>query len=738
MKNLLFTSFLLLLSLKTNAQIQEADSLALVDIFYSLNGEEWNDPWDLSMPVETWEDVFLEGDRVDGLRFSYSNISGTIPEAILDLDMLTYINFRGTDITDFGEAFLAQLPLLEYFYIENHKLAFSIDPIIGNSNSLRIISFRDNEITGGIPQEICLIPSLEELDLTDNQLSGEVPQSFSNSLNHIDLADNFLTGDISNIFQNNTELTTIDLSENQLSGSFSPDLINNEYLIFIDFSQNDLSGPLPENLGELENLRQFMLDENNFSGTFPESINSCHLMINFIITDNDFSGVLPTSLEFYENLETFDIGNNNFSGEIPANLCEMGRANALGNYLNIANNNLTGDLPACLNQIPKLKILDLSNNDLNVSIDLSFLNAFTSCLIMGLEGLNLEGDFPELNLPDLQALNISNNNLTGEFPSLIGLPDLRNSAWTGFSMTGEIFWFHNYNHSVETDFCVGNDFTNYPDFVYTPDLDIEELNLSCFANEGIDADNDGYNEDVDCNDENAAINPGMEEIPNNDVDENCDGIALVIDNDNDGYNSDEDCNDVNININPGAEEIPNNTIDEDCDGIALIIDDDNDGFNSDDDCNDENAAIFPGADEIPNNDEDEDCDGITLVIDNDEDGFNSDEDCNDEDPNIFPGAEEIPNNGEDEDCNGEDLIVSNSSSIDFSIKVFPNPVVDILWIDASNRQIEFSIWDTNGKLIISKQQNKEINLSALNKGIFFIEIRDLNTDMRSVKQFLKW
>jgi hypothetical protein len=43
-----------------------------------------------------------------------------------------------------------------------------------------------------------------------------------------------------------------------------------------------------------------------------------------------------------------------------------------------------------------------------------------------------------------------------------------------------------------------------------------------------DADGDGYPRSADCNDSNAAINPGVPDIPNNDIDENCDGADLIV------------------------------------------------------------------------------------------------------------------------------------------------------------------------------------------------------------------
>jgi len=83
----------------------------------------------------------------------------------------------------------------------------------------------------------------------------------------------------------------------------------------------------------------------------------------------------------------------------------------------------------------------------------------------------------------------------------------------------------------------------------------------------LDNDGDSFFSDVDCDDSDPLINPGMTEIPYNGVDDDCDPLTLEDDLDQDGFLIAEDCDDNNADINPEAEEIANNGIDEDCDGV---------------------------------------------------------------------------------------------------------------------------------------------------------------------------
>ena len=181
-----------------------------------------------------------------------------------------------------------------------------------------------------------------------------------------------------------------------------------------------------------------------------------------------------------------------------------------------------------------------------------------------------------------------------------------------------------------------------------------------------DGDGDGFDSDVDCDDNNPAVNPDAVEV--------CDGI----DNNCDGLIDDDDPNVIGQSIwyaDTDHDDFGNSseTLTQCAQPIGYVADNT--------DCDDTNELIYPGAPDIPGNGIDEDCDGEDLLIwyqDSDGDSYGNPDvsmesvtqppgyvadntDCDDTNELIYPGAPEIPNNGIDEDCNGEDPIDGGES-----------------------------------------------------------------------------
>ena len=166
----------------------------------------------------------------------------------------------------------------------------------------------------------------------------------------------------------------------------------------------------------------------------------------------------------------------------------------------------------------------------------------------------------------------------------------------------------------------------------------------------------------DCDDGNAAVNPGASEICSG-IDDDCDGDLLLteVDLDGDGYLACEECNDDDAGLNlADADGDGYTTCDGDCDdghpGLSPA-DADADGYSTcDGDCNDADASL-----NLDDSDGDGtstcagDCDdgAASLNLDDaDGDGVTScDGDCDDADPNTYPNAQEVCD-GLDNNCNG--------------------------------------------------------------------------------------
>lgn len=319
----------------------------------------------------------------------------------------------------------------------------------------------------------------------------------------------------------------------------------------------------------------------------------------------------------------------------------------------------------------------------------------------------------------------------------------------------------------------------------------------------VDADTDGYgengstpittcsaitppgyaNNDTDCDDALATVNPGEFEIPGNSIDEDCDGFDAALDNDSDTYDNTVDCNDSDPAINPGATEICDG-LDNNCDGntdegITLntyYLDFDTDGYGTVDssitscvlvapvgysanssDCNDSNIAINPGIAEI--------CDGIdnncaggvdegltlnTYYQDLDADNYgnpavsvsdcaapigyvSNNGDCDDNNILINPLMTDNTGNSIDENCDGVDGTLGlNSLEAQLGITIYPNPASDILYLKGEvNGQLQLLIYNLQGQVVFtqfaSMHQQYQLDISQLTPGSYILEMTSLET-----------
>ena len=215
-----------------------------------------------------------------------------------------------------------------------------------------------------------------------------------------------------------------------------------------------------------------------------------------------------------------------------------------------------------------------------------------------------------------------------------------------------------------------------------------------------DEDEDGFGNDVDCDDRQPLVNPDADEICNG-IDDDCDGfvdasddgvtdaIQAWTDSDGDGYGdpdkeiltceleegqTDEatDCDDSRADVHPGATESCDTTYDDDCD----------------EDTND------PGADGCDTYYADLDADGFggqesaCLCLPNEDYPEFYDFDCDDTVFEVNPDAEEICDDGVDNDCDGTNTgcaFAGTTSLSDADARVLGSLAGDLVgsWLDSS-------------------------------------------------------
>ncbi|KAM6570792.1 hypothetical protein CsatB_018777 [Cannabis sativa] len=393
------------------------------------------------------------------LHLGYSFFQGEIPSEISLLSKLSYLYLSGNVDANYQplpslklkktnlRRLVKNLTSLSTFALNYVEMRYELGDSLANlSTSLTLLELLSCGLYGPIPSSIGKLSQLNSIYLKNNSFTGYIPSSFQNLtlLSTISLRNNQISGPISSWFGNLTELKSMDLSSNKLTGSVPQSLSNLKILRYLDLSRNSLSGTLKfDSFLKLKNLTFLNLEYNMISSLLIEERkrepNSTFSNLEFLSLASCKLSKFPEFIVHQNNLVFLDLSHNHIHGQIPKDLMnsslqsmkEIDLSNNLitgfHNYTTILpwsnlltfymqSNLLQGELP-----IPPSSIIhyDVSNNILSGQISSSICN-LSSILVLELSNNNLSGEFPlcsDSGISDsILVLNLRNNSFHGTIP----------------------------------------------------------------------------------------------------------------------------------------------------------------------------------------------------------------------------------------------------------------------------------------------------------------------------------
>ena len=250
------------------------------------------------------------------------------------------------------------------------------------------------------------------------------------SLDHNNLTDIESVRPLSHISQ-------LTLGYNQFVGELPKWLGELSSLQVLGLSSNGFTSTLPSELKELTELTTLALDDNDLDGNVQvlEDIPSLEKMY---LEDNLFTGTMDNDfLKKLEKIKVLDLSNNNINGHLGRHLLRLSQLE----ILDLSGNNLTGNLPD-FPHTRSLKFLSLHNNFFEGSLP-SSISRFSSLQYFDISNNRLSGDLPShaLNtMTSLKSLFLSTNRYftPGPLPDLRNLTRLRELSMKETARTGAI------------------------------------------------------------------------------------------------------------------------------------------------------------------------------------------------------------------------------------------------------------------------------------------------------------
>lgn len=138
-----------------------ADSLVLVEFYNATDGPNWDNPWNLNDPLDTWYGVFTDGQCVTCL-----DLDG-IP------DCAESVSANGNNVRGTMPASIGQLSALEGIHLTDNFIEGGLPASLGNLLELQALLLDNNLLTEPIPLALADLPLLNLVLIDFNRLTFE-------------------------------------------------------------------------------------------------------------------------------------------------------------------------------------------------------------------------------------------------------------------------------------------------------------------------------------------------------------------------------------------------------------------------------------------------------------------------------------------------------------------------------------------------------------------------------------
>jgi hypothetical protein len=162
----------LLLTNHAKAQVNNADSLALVDLYNQCNGTNWtnNSGW-LITNVAGWQGVTVASNRVTELSLNNNLLNGNLPSSFCNLTALKYLYVSGNNLSGILPACFSLLTQLNTIDLHNNAFSGAIPAGITSFSQLADLLVEGNKFSN-LP-DMSAMPELSNLNIYDNRFTFE-------------------------------------------------------------------------------------------------------------------------------------------------------------------------------------------------------------------------------------------------------------------------------------------------------------------------------------------------------------------------------------------------------------------------------------------------------------------------------------------------------------------------------------------------------------------------------------